>query len=180
MGKVKKPSPETTIDRRASGDRRGGDRRVQNIPVAVERRKIERRVKVSRRRQIDPTTCERDYTPAEVQNQKVKKSAAPMSLTLTPTVDFSVILGRQKKSGQILIGFAAETENLIEGARRKLERKNLDWIVANDVTQTGAGFDVDTNIVTFISRDQLVSLPIMSKRDVANHILDLIPIEPAG
>lgn len=116
-----------------------------------------------------------DYAPAEIAAQKVKKSTAPMSLTLAPTVDFSVILGQQKRSDQILIGFAAETENLIEGAQRKLERKNLDWIVANDVTKEGAGFDVDTNIVTLISRDQLVNLPLMSKREVAEQILDLIP-----
>jgi phosphopantothenoylcysteine decarboxylase/phosphopantothenate--cysteine ligase len=115
-----------------------------------------------------------DYTPAEVAPQKVKKTGEPVTLTLTPTTDFSVLLGRDKRPGQILVGFAAETENVLDGARRKLATKNLDWIVANDVTAPGAGFDVDTNIVTLLSRAETIALPLLSKREVADRILDTV------
>lgn len=115
-----------------------------------------------------------DYTPAEVAPQKVKKTGQPVTLTLAPTTDFSILIGRDKRPGQILVGFAAETENVLEGARRKLETKNLDWIVANDVTAPGAGFDVDTNIVTLLSRYETITLPLLTKREVAERILDAI------
>jgi phosphopantothenoylcysteine decarboxylase/phosphopantothenate--cysteine ligase len=83
------------------------------------------------------------------------------------------LLGQQKRAGQTLVGFAAETENLLIHARRKLETKNLDWIVANDVTAEGAGFDGDTNIVTLLGRSgQEIALPLLTKREVAERILD--------
>ena len=112
-----------------------------------------------------------DFRPADVAFQKIKKQNGLPALQLIPNNDFSVTLGQQKKANQLLIGFAAETEHLEQNARRKIADKNLDLIVANDVTQTGAGFDGDTNIVTFIPRDgETVSLPLMSKRDVAGAI----------
>ena len=79
-----------------------------------------------------------------------------------------------KKPGQTFVGFAAETEKVLEHAGKKLEKKNLDLIVANDVTAPGAGFDVDTNIVTLIARDRQQELPLASKREVADAILDEI------
>lgn len=116
-----------------------------------------------------------DYAPAEIAPQKIKKTgdAAILTLTLTPTTDILKELGRRKRPGQILIGFAAETENLAANAQKKLLEKNLDLIVANDVTQEGAGFDADTNIVTFYRREgEPVTLPKMPKRAVADIIMD--------
>ena len=78
------------------------------------------------------------------------EAAGRPQIVLTETDDILARLGAQKRPGQVLVGFAAETENVLEHARRKLESKNLDWIVANDVSQPGAGFDVDTNIVTLL------------------------------
>ena len=96
-------------------------------------------------------------------------------LTLTRTTDILEELGRRKPAGQILVGFAAETEHLRDHAKRKLASKNLDWIVANDVTQAGAGFDGDTNIVTLLGADgQEIALPLMTKREVAERLLDAL------
>jgi phosphopantothenoylcysteine decarboxylase/phosphopantothenate--cysteine ligase len=110
--------------------------------------------------------------------QKLKKSddaSEGLVLTLTGTPDILKTLGKQKKPRQVMVGFAAETENIVENAKKKLETKNLDFIVANDVTMEGAGFAGDTNIVTFISRDgEIESLPKMSKQDVATAILDKV------
>ena len=116
-----------------------------------------------------------DYRPAETANQKIKKSGTDAALTLTQTPDILAELGRRKRPGQRVIGFAAETENLLSHARRKLETKNLDWIVANDVTQEGAGFDGDTNIVTLLGPNgQEITLPLLTKREVAERVLDVI------
>ena len=116
-----------------------------------------------------------DYRPAEFSAQKVKKGLEPPFIPLTPNDDILALLGRAKRPGQTLVGFAAETENLIENAWRKLETKNLDWIVANDVTAEGAGFDGDTNVVTFLGREgQETALPLLTKREVAERLLDLL------
>jgi len=115
-----------------------------------------------------------DYRPLARQQQKIKKKAADLSLDLEKTADILAELGRRKVH-QILVGFAAETENLLEHATQKLISKNLDMIVANDVSAPGAGFDVDTNIVRFIYRDgEVESLELMSKTAVANQLLDRI------
>jgi phosphopantothenoylcysteine decarboxylase/phosphopantothenate--cysteine ligase len=116
-----------------------------------------------------------DYRPAAPAAQKIKKSAGPPQIVLEPTEDILALLGQAKRSGQTLVGFAAETENVIEEARRKLTAKNLDWIIANDVSAEGAGFDVDTNIVTLVGPSgQETALPLLSKREVAERILDMI------
>ena len=116
-----------------------------------------------------------DYRPAECAAQKIKKSLDTPTLALTPNDDILALLGKQKPAWQTLVGFAAETENLLGEARRKLETKNLDWIVANDVTAEGAGFDGDTNIVTLLGRGgQEIVLPLLSKREVAERILDVL------
>ncbi len=115
-----------------------------------------------------------DYRPA-VAEQKLKKTGNEASLTLTQTPDILAELGRRKPAGQTLVGFAAETEHLLDHARRKLGAKNLDWIVANDVTQAGAGFDGDTNIVTLLGASgQEIALPLLTKREVAERVLDAI------
>ena len=112
-----------------------------------------------------------DFRPAVESGQKIKKSGE-LTLTLLKNPDILAELGRRKKQ-QLLVGFAAETENVGMYARGKLSAKNLDLIVANDLTQEGAGFDVDTNIVQLIFRDGTIkSLPILSKLEVARAILD--------
>ena len=113
-----------------------------------------------------------DYRPVAPQSQKIKRGAGHVTIELEPTPDILSELGRDKGS-RILIGFAAETEHVAESARSKLARKGADMIVANDVTQQGAGFDADTNIVTLFLRDgREIALPKMSKTDVADRILD--------
>ena len=116
-----------------------------------------------------------DYRPAEYAAQKVKKGPGLPILPLAANDDILARLGREKRAGQTLVGFAAETESLIDHARRKLETKNLDWIVANDVSAEGAGFDGDTNIVTLLARDgRETALPLLTKREVAERILDAV------
>ena len=113
-----------------------------------------------------------DYRPATPRAQKVKRGDERLVLELEPTPDILAELGREKGS-RVLVGFAAETERVAENARDKLARKGADIIVANDVTQQGAGFDTDTNIVTLFLRDgREVPLPKLSKFDVANRIFD--------
>ena len=101
-------------------------------------------------------------------------------MPLEPTEDILAALGQAKRPDQTLVGFAAETENLLDNARRKRAAKTLDWIVANNVSQQGAGFDGDTNIVTLIGKDGTeLDLPLMSKREVAERVLDAIRSDPA-
>ena len=114
-------------------------------------------------------------TRAEQKMKKTGNASAELVLTLVGTPDILKTLGKNKKPKQIMVGFAAETENILENAKKKVESKNLDFIVANDVTMEGAGFSSDTNIVTFISRNgEIESLPKMSKQDVAAAILDKV------
>jgi len=115
-----------------------------------------------------------DYRPAAQHDKKLKRGEGSFTLELEPTPDILAELGREKR-GQILVGFAAETNAVAENARGKLARKGADMIVANDVTQEGAGFDTDTNIVTLYVRDgREIPLPKMSKFEVANQILDRV------
>ena len=89
-----------------------------------------------------------------------------------PTPDIIATIGQSKRTNQVVIGFAAETQNTVEEARRKLAAKHLDAIVANDVTESGAGFEVDTNRVTWITHDGAEAWPLLSKREVAARIFD--------
>jgi phosphopantothenoylcysteine decarboxylase / phosphopantothenate---cysteine ligase len=115
-----------------------------------------------------------DYRPAAAQDTKIKRGEGRFTLELEPTPDILAELGREK-GNRVLVGFAAETDRVAENARGKLSRKAADMIVANDVTQEGAGFDTDTNIVTLYLRDgREIPLPKMSKLDVANRILDQV------
>ena len=115
-----------------------------------------------------------DYTPVSVAQGKIKKTGAGMTLELKNTTDIAKALGERKRPGQVLVAFAAETDRVLENAKGKLEKKNADLIVANDVTRPGAGFGVDTNAVTLITREDEKPLPVMSKRDVADAILDRV------
>ncbi|HEY0081207.1 MAG TPA: bifunctional phosphopantothenoylcysteine decarboxylase/phosphopantothenate synthase, partial [Pyrinomonadaceae bacterium] len=115
-----------------------------------------------------------DYRPATRAAQKLKKSGAALTLTLEPTPDILASVAAAKHEGLLVIGFAAESENVVAHARDKLARKKLDAIVANDITRDGAGFDAATNIVTLIARDRdaAIELPLMSKLEAAHRILD--------
>jgi len=121
-----------------------------------------------------------DYRPAVAQPQKLKRGGERITLELEPTPDILAELGRERREGsgaprKVLVGFAAETERVADSAREKLARKRADMIVANDVTQEGAGFDGDTNIVTIFLRDgREIALPKLSKFEVANRILDQV------
>ena len=114
-----------------------------------------------------------DYRVEHPAAQKLKKRAGePLTLTLVENPDIAKAVGERKQPGQVLVGFAAETQNVLENARGKLLSKHLDLIVANDVTAEGAGFGTDTNIVTLISHGGTETLPLMSKREVAHRIWD--------
>lgn len=116
-----------------------------------------------------------DYRFANPSQQKMKKEAGkPLIFELVENPDIAAAVGAAKKPGQTLVGFAAETENLLDNARRKLDKKNLDMIVANDVSKPGAGFNVDTNIATLITRDGLTDCPLQSKAELAETILDKV------
>lgn len=114
-----------------------------------------------------------DFTPLDVSEEKIKKDDdGNLTVIMGQTQDVAKAVGQRKKPGQVLIGFAAETEKVTEHAMKKLGKKNLDMIVANDVTRPGAGFNVDTNIVTFITRDGMEDMPMLSKAEVADMLLD--------
>lgn len=116
-----------------------------------------------------------DYRPRETAPHKIKKTGEPLVITLEKNPDILSELGQMKKPGQILVGFAAETQNLIDNAREKISKKNLDMIVANNVALSGAGFNADTNIVKLLYKDgNMEELPKMSKDEVARIILDKI------
>ena len=117
-----------------------------------------------------------DYRPATVADNKIKKKddGSDLALPLERTDDILKYLGKHKKKGQFLCGFSMETENMVENSRKKLEKKNLDLIAANNVKVEGAGFQGDTNVLTLISHDSEVELPLLSKWDAANRLLDEI------
>ena len=116
-----------------------------------------------------------DYRAKEIAAQKIKKQGgADMVIELTENPDVAATLGAKKRAGQTFVGFAAETNDVLAHAQGKLLKKNLDMIVANDVTLPGAGFDVNTNIVTLITKEDSISLPMLSKDEVAHRILDQV------
>lgn len=115
-----------------------------------------------------------DYRPADVADEKVKKKDDNLSIALERTEDILAYLGAHRQEGQFLCGFSMETEHMLENSRAKLEKKNIDMIVANNLKQQGAGFGTDTNVVTFLTKEEMVELPIMSKEEVADALLDYI------
>jgi phosphopantothenoylcysteine decarboxylase/phosphopantothenate--cysteine ligase len=114
-----------------------------------------------------------DYTPVSVADNKIKKADGDMNIPLKRTTDILKYLGENKKN-QFLCGFSMETENMLENSKKKLAKKNLDMVVANNLKVSGAGFGTDTNVVTLITKDNFVELPIMSKDAVADEILNYI------
>lgn len=123
---------------------------------------------------IIKTAAVADYRPAHVADEKIKKKEGDNVLELERTEDILAYIGAHKQPGQFICGFSMETENMLENSRAKLERKNVDMIVANNLKVAGAGFGVDTNVVTFITKDECVENEIMSKADVAGAIVDFI------
>lgn len=117
-----------------------------------------------------------DYRPAERAANKIKKSGGSLTLQLEPTPDILAEVAGAKQNGLLVVGFAAETNDVLNHARAKLEGKRLDALVVNDITRKGAGFDVETNIITIITRQSAapIELPLMSKLDASHRILDEI------
>ena len=113
-----------------------------------------------------------DYTPSTVSDEKVKKKDGDMVIELNRTQDILGYVAEHKKEGQIICGFSMETQNMLANSRKKLEKKKLDMIVANNLKVKGAGFGTDTNVVTLITAEDEISLEIMSKEDVADALLD--------
>jgi phosphopantothenoylcysteine decarboxylase/phosphopantothenate--cysteine ligase len=115
-----------------------------------------------------------DYRPSSRYARKIKKGGDGLDLQLERNPDIILEVGR-KKGNRILVGFAVETENLVENARNKMKKKNMDIIVANDVTKEGAGFGYDTNIIKILSPEgRIENIPLMSKMEVADRILDRV------
>lgn len=129
---------------------------------------------------IIKTAAVADYRPAVVASEKVKKKDGDMSIALERTKDILAYLGEHKKEGQFLCGFSMETENMLENSIAKLVKKNLDMVIANNLKVEGAGFGTNTNVVTVITRKGGEQLPLMSKEDVAEQILDAIMRERAA
>ncbi len=115
-----------------------------------------------------------DYTPLWTAESKIKKSDGELTLSLKRTQDILKYLGEHKRKGQILCGFAMETEELLLNARKKLEIKNCDLICANSLREEGAGFGTDTNRVTILTREKEISLALLTKEETAHRILDVI------
>ena len=113
-----------------------------------------------------------DYRPRRASEEKIKKTGSEAYIALERTEDILSFLGARKREGQLLCGFSMETEDLLPNSRRKLEGKNLDMVCANSLREEGAGFAVDTNILTLITKDKETSLPLMSKEEAADRILD--------
>ena len=113
-----------------------------------------------------------DYRPAVTADEKIKKKDGELTLSLERTEDILAWLGANRLEGQILCGFSMETEHLLENSRAKLERKKIDMIVANSLKQAGAGFGTDTNVVTLLTKQGTEELPLLSKEEVADRLLD--------
>ncbi len=148
---------------------------VKTVPVVTARDMYEAVTSISAEQDIIiKAAAVADYRPANVSTEKVKKSDGQMSIELERTDDILKYLGEHKSSGQFLCGFSMETQNMIGNSRAKLTKKNLDMVAANNVKTEGAGFQGDTNVLTLITQDEEVSLPLMSKEDAAAKILDKI------
>ena len=115
-----------------------------------------------------------DYRPVTVASDKIKKKDGDLSLPMRRTTDILAYLGEHRKPGQFICGFSMETENLVENSKKKLQKKNADLIVANNLKTAGAGFGTDTNVVTLITKNDIQELPLMSKEEVAHAIWNKI------
>lgn len=148
---------------------------VRMVPV-VSAADMAQAVKADAREQdiIIKAAAVADYRPAVTADEKLKKKDDEMSLVLERTEDILAWLGEHRRPGQFLCGFSMETEHMLENSRAKLEKKKIDMIVANNLKQTGAGFGTDTNVVTLLTKEDTLTLPIMSKEEVADRLLTFI------
>ena len=116
-----------------------------------------------------------DFAPVQSCDHKIKKASGNLTLELEPTEDILLNLGKNKPEEQVLVGFAAESENLLANAKDKMRRKNLDWIAANDISKTDRGFASDSNAVTFLSKDgKQIEISMDSKKNIARQIIDIL------
>ena len=116
-----------------------------------------------------------DYTPKNVSERKIKKTSGSLTIELEATEDILLTLGKSKPEGQVLVGFAAESENLLANAQDKMQRKNLDWIAANDISKDDRGFASDNNSVILLSKDgRKIEIPKTSKTNIARQILEIL------
>lgn len=116
-----------------------------------------------------------DFRPSDCKEHKVKKSeSSEKHIELIGTVDILEQLGKQKKKGQMLIGFAAETRNHLDYARKKLQKKNLDFVAVNDISSTSTGFETDNNRITLVFQDEVIELPFTSKEHTSDLIWDTV------
>ena len=151
---------------------------VNVIPVTTARDMFEAVTDLSDQQDIIiKAAAVADYRPKQVCEDKVKKKDDQISIELERTDDILKYLGLHKRTGQFLCGFSMETKDMIGNSRAKLEKKNLDMVAANNLKVEGAGFQGDTNVLTLITQDEEVSLPLMSKEDAAGKILDKILLE---
>ncbi len=148
---------------------------VNHVPVCSARDMFEAVTSISAAQDIIiKAAAVADYRPADVAQEKVKKSDAALSIALERTDDILKYLGEHKPAGQFLCGFSMETEHMLENSKAKLEKKRLDMIVANNLKVAGAGFGTDTNVVTLITKDSVAQLPLMSKDQVAEALMNEI------
>ena len=148
---------------------------VKTVPVVTAREMFEAVTSVSSEQDIIiKAAAVADYRPKQVSDQKVKKHDDELSVELERTDDILKYLGEHHRPGQFLCGFSMETQNMIGNSRAKLEKKHLDMVAANNLKVPGAGFQGDTNVLTLITQEEDVSLPLMSKEDAALKILDKI------
>lgn len=148
---------------------------VNVVPIVTAKDMFEAVTSVSDKQDIIiKAAAVADYRPAVVSSEKVKKKEGEMSIALERTDDILKYLGEHKKENQFLCGFSMETQNMVRNSRAKLEKKNLDMIAANNVKEKGAGFQGDTNVLTLITQEEETSLPLMSKEDAANELLNKI------
>ena len=148
---------------------------VKFVPIVTAKEMYEAVTRVSGEQDIIiKAAAVADYRPTSVSDEKIKKKDDDMSISLERTDDILKYLGEHKPAGQFLCGFSMETQNMIGNSRVKLTKKNLDMVAANNVKMSGDGFQGDTNVLTLITQDEEVSLPLMSKEDAALKILDKI------
>lgn len=148
---------------------------VKFVPIVTAKEMYEAVTRVSGEQDIIiKAAAVADYRPTSVSDEKIKKKDDDMSISLERTDDILKYLGEHKPAGQFLCGFSMETQNMIGNSRVKLTKKNLDMVAANNVKMAGAGFQGDTNVLTLITQDEEVGLPLMSKEDAAIKLLDRI------
>lgn len=148
---------------------------VKLVPVVSARDMFEAVTEISAGQDvIVKAAAVADYRPPHVGTEKTKKKDGDMSIGLERTDDILAWLGAHRRAGQVLCGFSMETQNMLENSKAKLEKKNIDMIVANNLKVEGAGFGTDTNVVTVITRDEVRELELMGKDEVAHRLLDQI------